>query len=74
MKNQNTNLDGDLIKEGILDYRIYSFDGKLMDSDRTDGQINTTQLTNGIYVLELLDEKGNAIGSQPYHIGRSKME
>jgi len=59
-------LESDLLENKNLNYQLLDIQGKLIQSDQLDGTINISSLSNGTYIIQLVDEKGNNLGAQQF--------
>lgn len=62
-------LRGDLLQEQALTYHIYDIKGSLLRTASVDdGTIDVSNFANGIYLIQLLDETGLALGAQRFEV------
>ncbi len=64
------NIKGDLVNEKGLNYQISDIKGATTTKAKVDGNINVSNLSPGIYLLQLSDENGNPLGTQKFEVMR----
>ena len=61
-------LKGEFLDNENLEYRLLDIAGKVVKSDKVDGNINVSDLSNGMYVIQLIDDTGVALGAQQFEV------
>ncbi len=63
-------LKGTILNKEDLEYRLLDITGKLVRSNKVDGSINVSNLSNGSYLIQLIDSNGSALGTQQFEVMR----
>jgi len=61
-------LKGDILKEQQLGYHILDIKGSVLRTGQVDGNINVSNLSNGIYLIQLFDQRGVALGAEQFEV------
>lgn len=63
-------LTGNILNEQTLDYQIFDAKGSSIERAQLNGDIDVAQLSPGVYIIQLINEKGHFIGAEQFEIIR----